>query len=132
AEEEDRGNPERGNEQHGAEDEQRGQGLRRPRRELPARDRPRALHRMETVVRGVTDVVDEIARARRGAVRGERGKRLAPAREVAELRGEDDSCEQEQVLRPLAWAQRDERRARHRPALWEVEDRRRNAHAGGG
>ena len=82
-----------------------------PWRKLAARDRPRALDRMHAVVRRVADVVDEVARARRRAVRGEGGERLAPAGEVAELRREDDPGEEEQVLRPLPRPQRDERRA---------------------
>ena len=78
---------------------------------------------MQAVVRRVADVVDEVARARGGAVRGEGGERLAPASWIAELRREDDPGEEEQVLRPLPRAQRDERGPGLRAPARQVVDR---------
>ena len=94
-------------------DEERG-----PRGELPAGDGTGALDRVEPVGRGVTDVVDEVGGARRGAVGDEGGDGGDPAAGVAQLGSEDDPGEEEQVLRPLPRPQRDEcghgRRAPHR------------------
>ena len=82
--------------------ERRGEHECRPRRELATRDRPALLERVRAVGVAVEHVVDEVRRARGGAVRGERSSRLHPATPVAELRGEDDPREEQQVLRPLA------------------------------
>src|SRR4051794_37388504 len=86
---------------------------------------------MRTVVRRVADVVHEVARTRRSAVRDEGGERLDPPTEIAELCGEDDAREEEQVLRPLAGPQRHERRAKRRARARELVDgcRVRKAHA---
>src|SRR5437868_6298922 len=70
--------------------------------------RPQAFCGMQAVVRRVSDIVQEVARARRRAVGGKGGERLAPAAEIAELRGEDDPREEQQVLRPLSRSQRDQ------------------------
>jgi hypothetical protein len=132
AQEEDRRKPERCNQQYGTEDQHRSQHLGHARRQLAPRDRTRPLDGMLPVERRVAHVVDEVARAGRGAVRGKRGEGFAPTGEIAELRREDDPCEEEQVLRPLARTQRNEGRAGQRPSLRQVDDRRRNAHAGRG
>ena len=112
AEEEDRRDAERCDEQHGREEQPCGKRLGEPWRQLAARDRPGALEWVDAVVGRVTDVVDEVARARGSAIGGQRGERLTPARQVAELCGEDDAREEQQVLRPLPRPQRDERGAR--------------------
>jgi hypothetical protein len=91
--------------------------------QLAARDRPQAFDRMIAVVDGVAHVVDEVGGARRSAVRAEGGDRLAPARGIPDLRGEDDAGEQEQVLRPLARAQRGERGARKRSRRLQSDNR---------
>ena len=97
---------------------------RRPGRELAARDRTPALDRMQAVGGDVAHVVDEVGGARRRAVRDERGDRRHPPARVAELRGEHDPREQEEVLRPLARPERSEGRDDGRPPAWELEDRR--------
>src|SRR4029079_7414893 len=81
-----------------------------PRGELAAGDGTRALDGMEPVGLGIAHVVHEVRRARRRAVGEERRHGRGPARRVAELRGEDDAREEQQVLRPLTRPHGDERR----------------------
>src|SRR5437016_2380188 len=68
-------------------------------------------------MRRVANVVCEVGRARGGAVGGERDQRVGPEARLAELAGEEQSGEEEEVLRPLARAERDPGRARDRPRL---------------
>src|SRR5207248_8370274 len=81
AEEEDGRDPERGSEQDSRDEQQRGGRLGGSGRELTAGNRTCTLDRVCSVMFRVSDVVDEVARARGRAVRAERGQRLAPARE---------------------------------------------------
>ena len=97
---------------------------RRPGRELAARDRTAALDRVQAVGGNVAHVVDEVGGARRRAVRDERGDRRHPPARVAELRGEHDPREQEEVLRPLSRPERSERRDDGRSPARELDDRR--------
>ena len=90
-------------------------------RQLPARDRPLALDRMETVVLPVAQVVDDVGRARERAVGREAHDGLRPARGVAELRREDDPREDEQVLRPLPRPHRRERRSGQRAPARQLD-----------
>ena len=122
AEEQDGRDPERRGAQGRRDQEQRGHSLRGPGGELTTGNRPRALDGMHPIVLRVTDVVDEVARARGRAVGGERGQGFAPARKVPELRREDDPREEKKVLRPLARAQRDERGPECRAAAGKVVD----------
>src|SRR5262249_26460515 len=69
----------------------------------------------------------QVCGARRGAVRAEAGDGLEPAHGVAELSGEEDAREEQEVLAPLARAQRDERGAERAPPR-----RKRNDLAAGG
>ena len=105
-----RGRPERCRQPESGRRERGCQRERSIRGELAARHGPKALDRVEPVGVGVADVVDEVRSARRRAVRDEGGDRRDPAARIAELSGEDDPREQEEVLRPLARAQRDEHR----------------------
>src|SRR5439155_19423696 len=109
-------------EQNRRDEQQRGDRLGGSRRELTAGNRTSTLDRVRSVMFRVADVVDEVARARGRAVRAEGGQRFAPAREVAELRGEDDPGEEEEVLRPLAGAERNDRGLELRAAARKVED----------
>src|SRR5439155_10342210 len=80
------------------------------------------LHRMPAVVLHVAHVVQEVGRARRRAVAGEYRERIEPAPAVAELRREDDPGEEEQVLRPLTRAQRNERGPNGAAAPGQIDD----------
>jgi hypothetical protein len=93
----------------GEDDQHPGEHERRPCGKLAARDRPEPLDRMLPVVRSVAHVVGEVRGARRGAVDGEGEAGLQPAGDVAELRGEDQPGEEQQVLRPLPRTERRER-----------------------
>ena len=66
---------------------------------------------MGAVVRSVANVVRQVRRARRGAVRDEGDEASSQRLVVADLAREQHAREQEEVLRPLAGAQRDERGA---------------------
>ena len=110
---EDRGERDR----HCDEDERRPHGG--PLRQLAARDRPQPLHRMPPVEIGVAQVVQQVRGARGGAVGDEGDERLHPLLPHADLRCEDDACENERVLRPLPRTQGDERGVR--PAARERE-----------
>ena len=71
-----------------------------------ARDRTEPLHGMQPVAVGVADVVDQVGGARGEAEGGERGSRLQPAAPVAEPDREQQPGEEQQVLQPLANANR--------------------------
>jgi len=102
---------ERRRHEQGRDREARGDARREPGRQRPRRHGPVALHRMEPVLGRVAHVVDEVRGARRKAERREAGEGVDPAAGVAELRGEEDPGEDEQVLQPLPRARRDEERA---------------------
>jgi hypothetical protein len=67
---------------------------------------------MEPVELDVAQVIEQISRARGGAIRGERGQRLQPFPGVAGPGREDDPGEHERVLRPLPRPQSRERGTR--------------------
>ena len=112
--------------------EPRGERQRAAGPELAACHGPCALDRVQPIGRDVAHVVHEVGGARCGAVRDEGRHRRAPAAGVAELGGEDDPREQEEVLRPLPRPQRDDRRRKRRPPRGKLDDRRgqRFRHAG--
>ena len=91
-------------------DERTGDDGEHPREQQRSRGRARRARRPAAaswdgaVTLDVAYVVDEVRGARCRAVGAEARDRLHPADSVAELRGEDDAREDEQVLRPLVRA----------------------------
>src|SRR5207244_4048908 len=53
-----------------------------------------------------------------------RGRRLDPLRALSEFRGEDQACEDQEILRPLARPERDQYRARGPAARAQLDDGR--------
>src|SRR5207237_6860707 len=90
-----------------------------PRPEGAGGDRPQALLRVQAVLGAVGDVVEEVDGAGEGAEEGERGER-GPDERRQELLGEDQAREDEEVLRPLARAQRHEDGSQSRFAIWTM------------
>ena len=92
--------------------------------QLAARDRPVALDRMRRSSAASRRSLTRYAALEARAVRDEDRRGLGPARRVAELRREHDPGEEQQVLRPLPRAQRDERGTHRTAARPELDDRR--------
>ena len=112
----------------------RARAPRRARRAARGESSPRAMGRERLTGWSrsdvdVADVVHEVRGARRRAVGDERRDGRDPARRVAELRGEDDAREEQEVLRPLPRPQGDERRGGRGAAARKLEDCRRLRHA---
>ncbi len=114
--------PQGGCERERQKDERSGERERRAPRELSAGDGAVSLDGMLPIGCDVAHVVDEVRSARGRAVGDERGHGGGPPTGVAELRREDDSREQQEILRPLPWSHRDERRDGRRPPPGKLED----------
>ena len=119
---EERGKAEPGDDGQCTERENGCEDDRRSGPQLAPGDRPAPLDGMAAVGGGVPHVVDEIGRARGGAVGDERQHGLEPADRIAELRGEDDPGEEQQVLHPLPWTECDERCHERRAAHRQLDD----------
>ena len=114
--------PERGRDPDRDRGEHTGEDEGGARAELTPGDRAAPLDRVQPVGIHVAHVVDEVGGARRGTVCGEGRERLEPAHSVAELGGEDDPGEEEQVLQPLSRTERHKRGAQWRAAARQLGD----------
>ena len=99
---------ERGCAAEAADPERDGGGKRSRRRQRAGRNRTLRLDRVLPVALAVRDVVDEIDHARQHAEDDERADRVDDRVRIEELEAEQQSREDEQVLRPLSGPQRDE------------------------
>src|SRR5919199_2448434 len=126
--------PERRDRDEGGGDEHGRQRERGALAQLAARNRSRALDRVRAVERRVADVVDEVGGAGGGTVARESREGVRPSPGVTELRGEDDSREEQEVLRPLPRPQSNQRGTGGATPRRELEHRCRlvQAHAADG
>jgi hypothetical protein len=103
-EQQDESRAEREREGSGAGDQHRGGGRRDAGCELAGGNRPQPLDRMLAILGAITQVVDEIDRARRGAKGGEGERSMSEEPRIVETVREDDRRQHEEVLDPLRGA----------------------------